>query len=67
MRTVAFEYQRNGNHHCGQAADQGAGPLDSKILEHLFGEKRKPGSETRSQNNIGRHGGCSPVGSVSED
>ena len=67
MRPIAPKHQRDGNHHCGQTSDQGAGPLDPKILKHLLGEKRKPGSNSRSQNDIGCNGRCSTVVSVSQE
>lgn len=53
---LAVEVKHDGDRHHdgGEAAEQGAGPLNAEVVEHLVSEEREAGAEKGPQQRVGR-------------
>lgn len=57
LRAFEVEQDRDGNENRGDAAEQGAGPLDAHALEHVGGKKRETRAAEGAEEGVCGDGG----------
>ena len=58
---VDVEEDGDGDEDGGDTAEEGGGPLDAEVVEHLPGEEREASGGDGSEEGVGCNGGCGAV------